>query len=52
MARINQLSQLSCACPLSVFDLFSRLFWIVLQVFENFQQQAWLLIGIECENPR
>ena len=47
-----QLSQLSCACPLSVFDLFSSLFWIVLQVFENLKQQAWLLIGVECEKPR
>ena len=27
-----ELSQLSCACPLSASDLFSRLFWIVLQV--------------------
>ena len=27
-----ELGQLSCACPLSATDLFSRLFWVVLQV--------------------
>ena len=27
-----ELSQLSCACPLSAPNLFSRLFWIVLQI--------------------
>ena len=41
-----------CTGPLSFTNSISRLFWIVLQVFENFNQQAWLLIGVECENPR
>ena len=50
-ARIAKISLLSCACPLSSTD---SIFEVVLGSFAglgNFSQQAWLLIGAECENP-
>ena len=50
-ASIAKISLLSCACPLSATN---SVFEVVLGSFEglgNFSQQAWLLIGAECENP-